>query len=1227
MHLKTLTLRGFKSFASATKLEFEPGITCVVGPNGSGKSNVVDALAWVMGEQGAKNLRGGKMEDVIFAGTAKKQALGRAEVALTIDNSDGALPIDYTEVTISRTLFRSGGSEYRVNGEPARLLDIQELLSDSGLGKEMHVIVGQGRLDAILHADPFERRGFIEEAAGVLKHRKRKEKALRKLTGLQTNLDRLADLRSELARQLGPLGRQAKAAQRAQVVQAVVRDATARLLADDLVQLQARIAATTPDYDPAERRRAIEEEVRLLDEEIGEAETARRTFDAHTDEAHNRRTAIAAQHSRATALAQRAGDRVTMLRAAAEQHRPVGESPDALRERAERFVADHDEAQEEAADRRTALDDLTAEKEDVESRLSAAERELAGERARIAARVKHRAELESGVAVAERTMSHAESVISSLDAESAGSDEQIVRAEVAVAEARERLTASESGETVLDESHTAAAARVAEVEEQRTALVQAREQEKAELVSLRAQAEGQRASSRLTAELSDLVEAGLPGLRGAVAQHLRIVPGCEVAVTAAIGTLSGAVLAADQTAALALLDHVGEDRLIDVVHPPATLASSEHPSHTSSAPPAQSSSPVSAEQPSESPSPRSSTPPAPAETVAAEAVVTSSAPDLAAALAPLLSGVRLAGSRETALARLSTHPDETVIALDGTVFAAGRAARAGSPEAGQIAARAALDDTLAAVEDSEARVAQLDRRIGQLDEPLAAARTQEKEAMAALHDSDAAIMAAGEELARAAGELERLTARASAAASSLVQATERRDAAAAELEGARRALADADAEEDLQDEPDTTERDRLADARSALGERTVDARVGLRTAEDRVTFLADRVRSLRRQADQEEAARAQAERTAQARRRQADGAEEIARIAAEVADRAGEWQREAEAALAERAGERQRLEEAVTGLRTRRADAADRLSRAADAEHAARLARERHLLQLEELERRAVDDVGLEADNLIEQFGPYLPVPVLDPREHDGSADGEDTPSVPYVRADVEKSLAKAKKELASIGQVNPLALEEFAALQERHDYLEKQITDVERTRTELLGLVEDVDRHVQEVFESAFFDTQREFADIFSRVFPGGEGSLDLTDPDDMLTTGVEVSARPAGKRVKRLSLLSGGERSLVAVAMLVAIFKARPSPFYVMDEVEAALDDVNLSRLLTIFRELQESSQLIVITHQKRTMEIADALYGVTMHGDGISRVISQRLESPKDAQPPTAPQPAAR
>ncbi|TAN30004.1 chromosome segregation protein SMC, partial [bacterium] len=262
MYLKSLTLKGFKSFASSTTLQLEPGITCIVGPNGSGKSNVVDALAWVMGEQGAKSLRGGKMEDVIFAGTSGRPPLGRAEVLLTIDNSDGALPIEYAEVTISRTMFRSGGSEYAINSQPCRLLDVQELLSDSGIGREMHVIVGQGQLDSILHATPEDRRGFIEEAAGVLKHRKRKEKALRKLDSTEGNLTRLGDLLTEIRRQLKPLGRQAEVARKAAGVQADVRDARARLVADDLVAARSSLQQELADESIlVERRAQVEAEI------------------------------------------------------------------------------------------------------------------------------------------------------------------------------------------------------------------------------------------------------------------------------------------------------------------------------------------------------------------------------------------------------------------------------------------------------------------------------------------------------------------------------------------------------------------------------------------------------------------------------------------------------------------------------------------------------------------------------------------------------------------------------------------------------------------------------------------------------------------------------------------------------------------------------------------------------------------------------------------------------
>ena len=289
MYVKSLTLKGFKSFASATHLRLEPGITCIVGPNGSGKSNVVDALAWVMGEQGAKSLRGGKMEDVIFAGTSGRAPLGRAEVALTIDNTDGALPIDYTEVTIARTMFRNGGSEYSINGTPCRLLDVQELLSDSGIGREMHVIVGQGQLDTVLRATPEERRGFIEEAAGVLKHRKRKERALRKLETMEANLTRVHDLTGEIRRQLGPLGRQAETARRAAVIQTDARDARLRLLADDLVQLTSTLEQEVADESALiERRSEVEEAIADLATRLstleGAAEAARPALTQAQDE-------------------------------------------------------------------------------------------------------------------------------------------------------------------------------------------------------------------------------------------------------------------------------------------------------------------------------------------------------------------------------------------------------------------------------------------------------------------------------------------------------------------------------------------------------------------------------------------------------------------------------------------------------------------------------------------------------------------------------------------------------------------------------------------------------------------------------------------------------------------------------------------------------------------------------------------------------------------------------
>jgi chromosome segregation protein len=376
VHLKSLTLKGFKSFASSTTLRFEPGITCVVGPNGSGKSNVVDAISWVLGEQGAKALRGGKMEDVIFAGTSGRSPLGRAEVTLTIDNSDGVLPIAYAEVSITRRVFRSGAGEYEINGSSCRLLDVQELLSDSGIGRELHVLVGQGQLDAILQSRPEERRAFIEEAAGVLKHRKRKEKALRKLEAMEANLARLADLTTELRRQLKPLGRQAEIARRAQTIQADLRDARLRLAADDLVTLRTTIARDRADEDEARRRRDETERALAAEAEAMAALEAALEQDAP---AHDH--AVAAHH-RLSSLAERLRGTVAL---AAERHRhlvapdegPTGPDPDALERQAREAAETEAGLAEEVAAAREVLEDAAARREDAEDALTTAERRVA----------------------------------------------------------------------------------------------------------------------------------------------------------------------------------------------------------------------------------------------------------------------------------------------------------------------------------------------------------------------------------------------------------------------------------------------------------------------------------------------------------------------------------------------------------------------------------------------------------------------------------------------------------------------------------------------------------------------------------------------------------------------------------------------------------------------------------------------------------------------------------
>ncbi|MGO2016100.1 MAG: chromosome segregation protein SMC [Brevibacterium aurantiacum] len=1198
MHLKSLTLRGFKSFASATTLRFEPGITCVVGPNGSGKSNVVDALSWVMGEQGAKNLRGGKMDDVIFAGTSKRQALGRAEVTLTIDNTDGAIPVDYTEVTISRTLFRTGGSEYAVNGTPARLLDIQELLNDSGLGKEMHVIVGQGRLDAILHADPIERRSFIEEAAGVLKHRRRKDKAVRKLTGLQTNLDRLSDLRTELNRQLGPLGRQAEAAQKAATVQATLRDSTARLLADDTVRLQSSLASTASagGEDGGDRISDLEHRRSRTEERLQEIESRLGTLDSELEYLRTAESRTQTQIVRAKGIAQRAEDkRAHLLSEVASLGRRESKSPEELRSQAEHHREELGTAETAVEESAAALDRSQMRKEELALALKKADDEVKAAQLAITEAIKNRSALQS-------KSSQARERISDLTARIEANRTEIDTASARIAERREELATAEAavegveaGESELDTEYESANEAATSLETELEGLRAQKAKTASELASAQARAEALSLGTALEADLEDILNADLPGVGSAVTERLSVATGFEMAVAAALSNTVSGVLVDSGQVALTVLDHLGEDTNVHLTIP-AGAGSRGGAAGKSSA--GKGANPT-AETMAKSRALPTLTGSADGKSTVRwlTEVVSSDVPELTQLLNAALETVVCVDDAGSALSVIDSHPELTAVTIHGEIVTATRVSRARTASGTRLASQTALEETQASISELQTAHSGVETDIDRVAAKLTEAKTVAAAALEKLHSSDAAIMAAGEEVSRITSDITTAQTRLQRAKDNEVELATRLETAERDARTAESALAGAG---DVEEVVDTTDRDELSRQVSQSSEDVIETRISHKAATDRARFLSDRVDSLLRQAAAEESAREQTQRTIARKKRSAASAVLIVETAQNATALAETTVTELASQIQVLVEERGQMREEKGHLGEELGTTRTELQRLKDAAAEAELAKERFRLKLEEIENRAGEETGLSLERLVELYGPHTPVPAF----------GEDEEEWPYVRAEVEKRHKQATAALKRIGTVNPLALEEYEALKERHQFLEKQITDIETSRKDLMKLVDEVDRHVERVFAEAYADTAREFEDIFSRLFPGGEGSLSLTDPDDMLTTGVDVHARPAGKKVKRLSLLSGGERSLVAVAMLVAIFKARPSPFYVMDEVEAALDDLNLSRLLTVFEELQDSSQLIVITHQKRTMEIADALYGVTMHGDGVSKVISQRI-----------------
>lgn len=1151
-------------------------------------------------------------------------------------------------------MFRNGGSEYQINGDTCRLLDIQELLSDSGIGREMHVIVGQGQLDSVLHADPMGRRAFIEEAAGVLKHRKRKEKALRKLDAMGANLARVQDLTDELRRQLKPLGRQVAVARRAAVIQADLRDARLRLLADDLVRLRTALRGEIADEAALKQRReAAENELKAALGREAELEGEVRRLTPRLQRAQQTWYELSQLAERVRGTVSLADARVKSATAPPEEERR-GRDPEDMEREAARIREQEAEltAALEAAEH--ALEDTASHRAELERELAAEERRLKDAARALADRREGLARLTGQVNAARSRAGSAQSEIDRLAASRDEARERAVRAQEEYEQLKAEVDGLDAGDTELGERHEAARRELKAAE---AALSTARddlttaERERAAVAARHdALALGLRRKDGTGVLLG--AREQLTGLLGPAAELLTVAPGHEIAVAAALGAAADAVAVTDAaTAAEAIrllrkqdagraslllgggVAHAGGAAAVGhvpgqkpeacaprpVAHLPGQAVEAEPVAPEITSAPPEATSPCAPHGPA-------GTGAGPAGQKAAlvldsgrrapaVADLVSGPVELMAAVRRMVRDMVVVGTLEDAEDLVTAHPELTAVTGEGDVLAAhfAHGGSAGAPSLLEV--QASVDEAAAELAELAVRCAELagtQRDAAQRRGDCAVLVEELGERRRAAEREKSGV---AQQLGRlagqargAAGEAERMTASAARAQDALERATEEAEELAERL-----LVAEEAAQDGADEEPDTAVRDRLAADGANARQTEMEARLQVRTHEERVKALADRADSLDRGARAEREARARAERRRARLRHEATVASAVASGARQLLAhvevsvvRAEEERAAAEASKAER-------ERELAAERHRGRELKGELDKLTDSVHRGEVLGAEKRLRIEQLEAKALEELGVEPSGLAAEYGPDQLVPPSP------AAEGEELPEdpehprnqpKPFVRAEQEKRLRSAERAYQQLGKVNPLALEEFSALEERHKFLSEQLEDLKKTRADLMQVIKEVDERVEQVFTEAYRDTAREFEGVFSRLFPGGDGRLILTDPDHMLTTGVDVEARPPGKKVKRLSLLSGGERSLTAVALLVSIFKARPSPFYVMDEVEAALDDTNLQRLIRIMEELQESSQLIVITHQKRTMEVADALYGVSMQGDGVSKVISQRL-----------------
>ena len=1155
MFLKSLTLKGFKSFADSTTMVLEPGVTVVVGPNGSGKSNVVDAIAWVLGAQAPSSVRSQKMDDVIFAGTAKRPALGRAEVTLTLDNSAGILGIEFNEVAISRTLFRTGESEYSINGVNCRLLDVQELLSGAGVGRQQHVIVSQGQIDAVLNARPEERRAIIEEAAGVLKYRRRKEKSERRLDATEASLLRVQDLLREVRRQLRPLERQADAARRHGDLVAELKALQLFVAGREIAALRARLTASaTSRLQLDAKERELRTELAQLDTLVLAAEaelTARGDTDlgdemVRVEQLRERARGIAAvMVERRRSLERDRGQLmdggvVANLEADGARLRDELESVAAdlaaLGPEAEQLAVQEQEFAEHRRSTLQTINDITAG-----TSAASAAAEVRGELR----------SMQNGLGRAESEARRVESRIESMQQRSERFESEIARLKSQCEQANES-EAPLVAEVEAAETRRIAAEAAAEV------TTSARQHAAEDLSRWRARAEALSMALETARERAGAEHlAGVDGALGTLLDLVEIDDGWESSVEAALGDALLAVVVDDPATGLRALESLRSSN----VHG-AVLALGLGAAAT---PPPAAGSPV-------RPHVRS-------RNGAVDRLLDS-----------ILGGAVRAESFSEAVDIAMANPAAIVVTADGDRFGPS-GWRLGSSGGGATAA--ALDEATEKVGVAQADLAERDRAAQAARAELHAARQHEGELTRRLDQHDASFTASSEKLARAQAERRETSTEIEAAERSLAEANERigrERARIVELEQLVPAL----------------EADEVAEAEAAKARGELRAQLDARTArlaamrqdlEVRNAGLHERQGFLERRLEETErrlAADVQA-RAAAAERRVAV---ERSLVAIErLAMLVDAHRHVIEGRHTELLEVRRRQSDEVRSIAARLDDARRRRSVA-----------ERELDENRERQRRVeLDDAEatLRLETAVETLR----------REHDVEPEVAEAAEMPPLAEGVNPAakVRDLERELRLMGPINPLALEEFTELQERHTFLETQLEDVRETRRELLRVIKAVDLEIQTVFSAAFADVSAHFTQLFNNLFPGGMGKLVLTQPDDLLNTGIEVEAKPSGKNVKKLSLLSGGERSLTALAYLFAVFRSRPSPFYVMDEVEAALDDVNLHRFLALVAEFRREAQLLIVSHQKRTMEAGDCLLGVTMQPGGSSKVVTERVSTP--------------